>query len=485
MMNTHPKNAVRWRPDSPGFYKPKAGATKMKWHFKLPYVRERPESLIHYPEVSRVTDKIIDWYHEEPDDGYHGVHIFGENTLELKGMPMGRTPEYMQERLRRFFSKFGPVRHCRAEPHPLDPYQCEGTAYITFRDRDASLKALKAPLKFPASLHDKVIYMKHLDTDKRNDPDYYEKGKFWNNELISLAKQLYMQLSTDTQLRANGMPLSSVGHGLMERELLPVVPELPTDRWNGRGGIPLKRGGLALGPTRNVSAKMAVRQRFGSWQAFLAEPPFDEFFSLELSRTPVSETTAEASSSEASASSASESGAPAEAASEAAQESPTGTVVVRPRLVTAMQRSRILIRAKMMLAKRLHDEFSIWWREGKVPLPEYTQTRIKWWDHKPQLPFELQILSRSKDRHRIHDERFLYRRGLIKARSAKRAERRAEWKEEKQHQIAEKRQRHDERRSKALSAVEHAKCGNVLGLSRGLVPPDGASGFNSRRELDL
>eukprot|EP00439_Symbiodinium_sp_Y106_P018057 s4291_g2.t1 len=60
-------------------------------------------------------------------------------------------------------------------------------------------------------------------------------------------------------------------------------------------------------------------------------------------------------------------------------------------------------------------EFSIWWREGKVPLPTYTQRRVTWWDHLPPLPFEVQIQSRSKDRHRIFDERFLYMRSIIKA----------------------------------------------------------------------
>lgn len=396
-------------------------------------------------------------------------------------MPLGRTPEYMQERLRRFFSKFGPVRHCRADPHPLDPYQCEGTAYVTFRDQDASLKALKAPLKFPASLHDKVVSMRHLDTDKRSDPDYFEKGKFWNNELISIARQLHAQLSTDPDLQANGLALTSVGLGLVERELVPIAADAHLASAPGRGGIPLKRSRLfSSGATRNVPAKVAVRQRFGSWEAFLAEPPFDELFRLELQRTNV-EDLAEASSSSAKA--APDSAADASSPDATAAEEPVApqqTLVVRPRLTTATQRLRILSRARMMLAKRFHDEFSIWWREGKVPLPEYTQRRIEWWDHKPPLPFELQILSRSKDRHHIHDERFLYRRQLMKARNEKRAERRGEWKEERKRQLEDKQQKHDDRRKKALQAVEQADCEKVLGLSRGLVPPSGPAGSKHR-----
>merc|ERR1712183_958909 len=101
---------------------------------------------------------------------------------------------------------------------------------------------------------------------------------------------------------------------------------------------------------------------------FLAEPPFEELFRIEAAN---SETMP---------------GTEAET-----------TLVVRPRLSSAIQRARVLCRARMMLSKRLHDEFSIWWRTGKVPLPEYTQARVQWWDHKPKLPQELQIMSRSKD----------------------------------------------------------------------------------------
>lgn len=453
-MNTHPKNTVRWRPQTTSksannFYKPKMGASKMKWHFTLPYTREHPDKLLHYPDVSKITGKPINWFYSEPQDGYEGAHMFGENTLELKGMPMGRTPEYMQERLRRFFSKFGPVRHCRAEPHPLDPYQCEGTAYITFRDREASLKALKAPLKFPASLHDKVVCMKHLDTDKCNDTDYYEKAKFWNNELISLARQLYAKLSNDQELRENGAPLALVDQGLFERELIPDPSRSSGESLPGRGGIPLPRKGLSLGPTRIVPAKMAVRQRFGSWANFLAEAPFDELFRIDARKEPMS--------------------SPDQNSESLELMENDGLVVVRPRLASATQRARILTRAKMMLSKRLHEEFSVWWRAGKVPLPEYTQRRIQWWDHKPPLAKELQIMSRSKHIVKIHDERYLYRQQLTRARNAKRAERRADWVEERKRMLADKEKLREERRQKALEAVNNADCKNVLGLGPGLL----------------
>eukprot|EP00931_Biecheleriopsis_adriatica_P048545 TRINITY_DN28052_c0_g1_i1.p1 TRINITY_DN28052_c0_g1~~TRINITY_DN28052_c0_g1_i1.p1 ORF type:complete len:505 (+),score=88.84 TRINITY_DN28052_c0_g1_i1:50-1516(+) len=464
--NQHPRNTVKWRPGTHGFYKPRLGASKMKWQFTLPYVRE-VDSLYHYPEVSRVTGKTVDWYQGEPEDGYEGSRIYGENTLQLKGMPLGHTPEYVQERLRRFFSKFGPVQQCRAEPHPLDPYQCEGTAFVSFRDKATALKALRAPLKFPASLHDKVVSMRHLDSDKTNDPNYHEKAKFWNAQLIAIARQLHTQLLSSDGFRAVGKPLATVGSDIWERELV-ELPEPDYDDpagakaaaarapW-GRGGVPLSKG-LFGAPTRYVAAEDAVLRRFGSWQAFLAEPPLDELFRLERRRP---------SSAQDGASTISRSSDESEETGSADSES---VVVVRPRLVSSLQRARVLTRVRMALAKKLHEEFSVWWREGKVPLPEYTQKRVTWWDHKPKLPFDVQLQSRSKDRHRIFDERFLYRQQIVRARNEQRKEKRAEWKEERKKLLEEKEQRKAERRERAMKVVSGSRCSGLLGDLAPLLP---------------
>merc|ERR1712217_106562 len=115
-------------------------------------------------------------------------------------------------------------------------------------------------------------------------------------------------------------------------------------------------------------------------------------------------------------------------------------IVVLPRLVTTTQRSRILHRARMELSKILHSEFSVWWREGRVPLPEYTQRRVDWWDHKPKLPEDLQMMSRPKAAMRVFDEKVLYKLQLVRARNAQRKERRQEWQEQRKQVLAEKQQ---------------------------------------------
>eukprot|EP00811_Abedinium_folium_P036896 NODE_9562_length_1414_cov_8.482517.p1 GENE.NODE_9562_length_1414_cov_8.482517~~NODE_9562_length_1414_cov_8.482517.p1 ORF type:complete len:399 (+),score=117.94 NODE_9562_length_1414_cov_8.482517:83-1198(+) len=362
---------------------------------------------------------------------------------------MGRTPEYMQERLRRFFAKFGPVQHCRAEPHPLDPYQCEGTAYVTMRDRKTALKALRAPLKFPASLHSKVVHMRDLDTEKRNDPDYYEKSKFWNRQLISLARRLHAQLLQDPVYCAEGKPLASAGKGLFEDELdlAYAAAARAAPPGLGRGGTPRSQH-LYTTPTRRVAAGAAVRARFSSWGRFLTEVPLDELFKVEAAQDEL--------------------------------QHGENALVVRPRLVSTTQRDRILCRVKMMLAERLHAEFSVWWREGKIPLPEYTQRRVQWWDHKPHLPFRLQILSRSKDRHKVHDERFLLRRQVVQMRNKKRDKRRDEWRLERSKQLEEEAADMEARREAARADLLLAEERGRLGLSRGFVAPP----FRSQEERD-
>ncbi|CAD7931169.1 unnamed protein product [Amoebophrya sp. A25] len=185
MWQVHPKHRIH------GWFNAPAGASKFKWHWQLPYQRLWPESLYHSPEVSKVTNKPIDWYNDEPQSGYEFRDVLGPYTLELTNIPMGVTPETMQERLRRFFSKFGHIKHCRVLPHSHDPYQCCGTGYVTFENSRAVWDAIHAPLKLPISHHSRVVHMRSLDNDKRSDPIWIKKQEHFNTQLISLAEQLY------------------------------------------------------------------------------------------------------------------------------------------------------------------------------------------------------------------------------------------------------------------------------------------------------
>lgn len=213
------------------FFLPFMGATRMRHPFAYPKKTQPPP----------------DYLYETPKSGLEMVEIYGPHTLELKNLPWSRTPEYMQERLRRHFSKFGMVRHLRALPHPLDPYQCEGTAYVTFKEGSPVVAALAQPLQLCGSLYDKVIRMKHLVSGKSNDPTAVHQRSFANGELISLTRQLHEKCVLP-------QPLDSVWRGIREREF-------GTDRiklWEAPEDLP----------------------------AFFLRPPLDQLFDLKPAGEP-------------------------------------------------------------------------------------------------------------------------------------------------------------------------------------------------------
>jgi hypothetical protein len=206
-----------FRKKIPGFYSPYLGASFMKHWPVIPYRRLSP-SLFHYPKVSQVTGKPIDWRYGVPTSGYEPLKIYGANTLEIKGLPMGKTPEYIQERLRRYFSKFGAVTLCRALNHPLDPYQCEGTAYISFRDVSSCEKAVKSTLRFGnRDMGYKALSLRVLLTDESNDGKAcIAKSKSEIEAISAVTEKIFSDVKkSSAMLRLDDISLSE-----NERELL-------------------------------------------------------------------------------------------------------------------------------------------------------------------------------------------------------------------------------------------------------------------------
>jgi hypothetical protein len=180
-----------FRKKIPNFYSSYYGASFMKRWPVLPYKRMSP-SLFHYPAVSKVTGRKINWMYDTPKSGFEGAVVYGPNTIELKGLPMLKTPEYLQERLRRYFSKFGTVTMCRALNHPLDPYQCDGTAYITFRDLDSAEKAMGSIVRFSREMGNKVLSLRGLWNDVTTDgPRLLQGKKDRLNELVAHVRDVY------------------------------------------------------------------------------------------------------------------------------------------------------------------------------------------------------------------------------------------------------------------------------------------------------
>ena len=385
MVLSKPYDRPSWHLMLPTYY----GASMMKWRFKYPYRRHVPSSHYHYPEVSKIDGNAIDWLYGMPKSGYEATKIYGKHTLELKGMPMGRTPEFMQERLRRFYSKFGPVVHCRAMPHPLDPYQCEGTAFITFRNKGASMAAIKAPLRLCPSLHRRNITRRCLDTDKVMDGKHMNRIEGYDKNLLSIAEQLHVKLLDQQKPQR----LDQIHEGLSEQ-------------------------GFEAGDRIDV-AGTSVIQRFGNWEKFLSFHPFDDLFALT--------------------------GDP---------ELPARERSVRPKLMTAEARKRLLVKAKWALYHKLVAEVRPHWRMGKK-LPEYVerQARITMGIFKDPLHPELQMMSRSRLSYKIYDEKFMYKMTLRKKRNEMRKENRDEYRQNLKNMDNERMEAEQDARRKLAAAA--------------------------------
>lgn len=181
----------------------------MKFYPVIPYSRPT-DSLFHYPETSAVTGKKIDWMYDTPTSGFEALDTYGRNTIEVKGLPMGATPEYVQERLRRFYSKFGPVTVCRALNHPLDPYQCEGTAYISFREETCCERAAVSVLRFGSrKLGNKVLDVRILLSDKalRGKESIAALART-NDSLVRISSKLFEELLKIGPCELSFLPLT-------------------------------------------------------------------------------------------------------------------------------------------------------------------------------------------------------------------------------------------------------------------------------------
>ena len=185
----------------------------MKFRPVIPYVR-KSESLIQYPDVSTVTGDKISWMFDTPKSGFEALKVYGENTIEVKGLPMGFTPEYMQERLRRYFAKFGTVVICRAMNHPLDPYQCEGSAFISFREMSSAEAALKSVVRLSPRMDNRVLSIRLLATDEHHDgTKTIETISESHATLIKQVGELYSQLIASP----DGIPLSEISESVANR----------------------------------------------------------------------------------------------------------------------------------------------------------------------------------------------------------------------------------------------------------------------------
>jgi RNA recognition motif. (a.k.a. RRM, RBD, or RNP domain) len=167
----------------PGFYKPFRGASYMK---RAPIIK-------HDPEVAAQLTIIT------PPDKLKGpelLRVYGNRVVKLLNLPTMRTPEYLQDRLMKYFTKFGNVVQVRVFPHKLDPYQSSGVGVVVFEQKKSCLDALKEPLLFPYPLGGKVVRMMFVAEGKWNDQGLANRLTKRAQELTDIAKDIYQKISS-------------------------------------------------------------------------------------------------------------------------------------------------------------------------------------------------------------------------------------------------------------------------------------------------
>ncbi|CDJ61853.1 hypothetical protein, conserved [Eimeria maxima] len=425
--------------------------------------------MVRRPLISPHTGEPIDWLNTQPQSGLEALSIYGEETVYIEGLPYGKTPEYLQERLLRLFSSYGGVHTLHVIPHPLDPYQAAGHAFVSFYDRSSALKAVRVPIRLPASLHYHVLYLMHIKTGRCTDDLYIHRKLHANKNILLLARQMHAALIKEGQpmslsaLRRSALvrqfcgdrtipvrykPLLVAGQPILNGDR-PIPPwdrpfpgwnrSIPSgDRWipagdrsippldrpippgdrsiitslTGDRSIPswdrsIPSGDRPIPFTRSAwrEAQSCVNLVFGSWEAFLAAEPFNELFFVINKKD------------------GGAGGASADT-SAAEQQQQQQQMLLAPRLVSPDKVDILLKRGSRLLHKKLEAELSVHWRRGKPELPDDTKKQIERWLHREPLPEELQVWSRSKDYYKIHDERHQFKLRLKKERKKAELQRR-------------------------------------------------------------
>eukprot|EP00923_Selenidium_pygospionis_P051985 GHVN01090000.1.p1 GENE.GHVN01090000.1~~GHVN01090000.1.p1 ORF type:complete len:414 (+),score=67.42 GHVN01090000.1:1357-2598(+) len=341
----------------------------------------RNDSLHHYPHVklsptANDTTK-VDWVMGVPSGGYEQAYAMGPNTIELKMLPFGMTPELLQERLRRWFSKYAPVKDCRVLPHAQDLYQSSGVGYVTLDSPQGVSEALRHPLIFPKELNGRgvEVTMRALDTDEVNDDDAARKRLSWARVACQgVVPELYHYLTNRGPL-----PLSLLSERI---EALNSLDDVFPAKWTSTRQLSVvmktkpRPNSVNGGRLKFLTCRgdEAVVNTFGSWEVFLQCDELKGLFKVVVIAEPQS------------------------------PQSPQ--MIVVPRIASTLLVKACARTLEDALVSQWRREVFVPWRQNKRDLPQYTQDRIKEWEYKAPLDPMLQLQSIPSDEP--YEERQVY-----------------------------------------------------------------------------
>ncbi|KAL8428090.1 hypothetical protein ACSSS7_007395 [Eimeria intestinalis] len=317
------------------------GASRMRWPYQPPTAAASAAASasaaadwrewVRRPVLSPETGEPTDWLHKAPTSGkgilseytLEAISVYGPEVVRVEGLPFGKTPEFLQERLSRYFSRFGALRSVHVLPHPRDPYQTCGTAYVGFECREGALKAVRLPIRLPASLHFKVLRLQHVATGRCSDELYIHRKLHANRNILFLARQLYLELVRE------GSPLSL---SCLRRRVF----------------------------VRAFCGDRSIPHTRGAWLSYSSSNNNNNSSSSSSSNN-----------SSNSSNTGEETAPPASSGGAAARKKQQQEMLLAARLIAPDQLDVLLKRGSRLLHRKLEAELSVHWRQGKPRLPEY------------------------------------------------------------------------------------------------------------------
>lgn len=172
--------------------------------------------------------------------------------MQVSNVPFMITNQAIEDRLHRFFIKYGTVTHCHSVPHPGDSFQSSGVAYVSFANKFSAFKAVQeARLRFSDRFHCRIATLRSLETDVHQNPAWYRQEREACQTVVAVARCLYRRLAAYPE----GIFLDKI------RALVETSDQHET---------------LLDSPVQSV---MRI---YGSWREFFDAHPFRKLFALSL-----------------------------------------------------------------------------------------------------------------------------------------------------------------------------------------------------------
>lgn len=339
-----------------------AGGSTIKCYIEKKKPKRKGVSLFHQPLYSPNSKNVIDWRYCTPKSGYEYMYIYGENTIEITNLPNNKVNEYVQERLRKSLNKYGRLKIIRCLSKKNDPYVNNNVCYATFLNKRDMNKCIK-------NLHIRFPF-----------------------SLQSKIIKLKSLLTNKTNDYNYFFKQDHYNYGVINIALNLFKYLQKKNSFINIKNIYMHIFEYSFNTHKIITAGISVYKVFGNWENFIDF--FDSLFIKTIVNKEINEIL-------------------------------VNEILVSAHVVSDEQLAIILNNKLIQLKKKTNDANSVYWRENALQLPQEIENRLNN-EHPKKLKEELQILSKTKDFYKIHDERHLFKLKLNRERKEKKLMRKKE-----------------------------------------------------------